>query len=167
MKKPKFYFANQTSMALQGLEVQRYIEARVLIELDNPFFDKAGVPTQEMKNILYGESNPVNQYEVTGRDINKVCEDDGIVAYFSCNELCIGTAWEMAVCRHAWGKPVYIIDEVPDKDIKKHPFPPYYGIPVFPSKEKFVDFAIAKWGQVEPKRKTNRRLKFFLLGGKK
>ncbi len=144
--KPKFYYANQTSKALQGLEVQRYLERTLNIELDNPFFDRAGNPTLEMRNILRGETNPVNHFEITGRDINKVCENDGIIAYFSSNELCIGTAWEMAVARACWGRPVYIIDEVSKKDIRKHPFPTFYGIPVFPGRYAFVEFALAKWG---------------------
>ncbi len=172
--KPIFYFANQTSMAEHGREVELYIREHVNIETINPFFSQDGTPTPEIASMLRGEKPTENPFEVTARDLNKIREVDGIIAYLSKNELCIGTAWEMAKCVEMLGKPLYIISVVNEefsyllgeveasnladgakealykwigpKSIVGHPFPIHFGVPVFTSKEEFVEWAVKRWG---------------------
>ncbi len=172
--KPVFYFANQTSMAEHGREVELFIKQNVNINTVSPFFNQDGTPTPEIASMLRGERPTENPFEVTARDLNKVREVDGIIAYLSKNELCIGTAWEMAKCVEMLGKPLYIISEVNEtfkplldeveqsnlsdtakeilykwigpKSVKSHPFPIHFGVAVFSSKEEFVEWAVKRWG---------------------
>ena len=151
-RRPRFYFTNQTVDRKNAREIELKIEDATGLELENPFYDGEA---KEVKSLDSKGTSNLSDAEIVGVDLKKIRESDGIVALVSVDKLNIGSAMEIAICAHSWGKPVYVIS--PLTWVQTHPWITYFGIKVFPNHYAFIKFAKKEWPQdlevVRPERK--------------
>lgn len=133
----KLYYTNQTIDRHIAREVELLIEKETGIELDNPFYDGDAKEVADLDT--KGTSN-MTPDEIVGRDLKRIREADGILAYMSADRN-IGSCMEIALCAN-WGKVVYIIAT---KDhIATHPWIKYYACRIFRSPEDFITWVKTK-----------------------
>lgn len=154
-RRPKFYFTNQTVDRRNAREIELKIEDATGLELENPFYDGEA---KEVRSLDSTGVSDLSDAEIVGVDLKKIRESDGIVALVSVDKLNIGSAMEMAICAHSWGKPVYVISPLPQ--VQKHPWITYFGIKVFPNHYAFIKYARAEWPVDKVEVPTGKRKKF-------
>lgn len=151
----RFYFTNQTIDRHYAREKELQIEKETGLQLENPFYDG---DAKEIDQLDKGAPTTITADEIVGMDLRKIRESRGIVALMT-SFFCIGSIMEIAICSYAFGKPVYIIDEmrlaIPPK-VKKwlfsvfrvnldeffyeHPWVKYFATERFRSCEEFVKY---------------------------
>lgn len=130
----KLYFTNQTVDRQIARTIELNIEKETGIELDNPFYDG---DAKEVKALDSTGTSDMTPDEIVGRDLKRIREADGILAYMS-NDRNIGSCMEIALCGN-WGKPVYVI--AVKENIYAHPWIKYYSCRMFKTPEEFITWA--------------------------
>lgn len=138
--KPKFYFTNQTIDRVIAREKELRIERETGIVLDNPFYDG---DAKEVRSLDATGTSDMSSDEIVGRDLKRIKDSDGIVAYMS-NDRNIGSCMEIAIASLMWGKPVYIIAVA--TNIYNHPWIKYFANRIFKTDYEFIVFAQKRWG---------------------
>lgn len=138
----KLYFTNQTIDRHKARDIELKIEQATGIELDNPFYDGDAKEAKELDGT--GKSN-LSSEEIVGRDIKKIREADGILALYT-HDRNIGSTMEVAIAAFAWGKPVYIISNMPH--VANHPWIKYFGVTVFDTPYDFIKWYVEKHNKI-------------------
>lgn len=143
-----FYFTNPTKDRHKARELQLRIEKELagVLELDNPFYDRAGTPTKEIAQLDRGERAEISEGEIIHNDLKKIRDSEGVVAWIT-----DGTSWgsisETFYSSYVLGKLTYIIfDPHTRNNINnpEHPWPKGNSTKIFGSVEAFITFAKAR-----------------------
>lgn len=134
------YFTNQTIDRKIAREQELKIEEQTGLILDNPFYDG---DQKELGALDCGGSSNLSAEEIVGRDLKKIREADGLLAYIT-NDRNIGSMMEIAIASFSWGKPVYII-ALEDR-VFNHPWIQFFANKVFHNTYEFIRFAHREWG---------------------
>lgn len=146
------YFTNQTADRHKAREIEVKIEKATGLILDNPFYEHDGTPTKEIKVMDAGEKPDMSDAEIVAADLKKIKEADALLAYFSIDRN-IGSAMEVAIASFAWGKPVFVIADLPNA--LNHPWIKYFANQVFATPYEFIQWYLKTHPKEKPKRKKN------------
>lgn len=151
MNKQIYYFTNPTKDRHKAREIQLKIEKETGLELENPFYDRAGTPTKEIAALDRGERADVSSGEIIHNDLKKIRDAFGIIAWITRN-----TSWgsisETFFSSYMLGKPTYIIfDELSrgtcsvcrasNPNNPEHPWPMGNSTKIFGNLHAFIAFA--------------------------
>jgi len=143
-----FYYTNPTKDRHKARELQLRIEKELagIVELDNPFYNRAGTPTKEIAQLDKGVKAEISAGEIIYNDLKKIRDSEGVLAWVT-GTTSWGSISETFYSSYVLGKPTYIIfDPHTRNNINnpEHPWPKGNSTKVFGSVEAFVEFAKAR-----------------------
>ena len=149
-----FYFTNPTYDRHKAREIQLKIEAETGLELVNPFYNKAGVPTKEIKALDKGDRPEVSEGEIIHNDLKLVRDHEGVIAYIT-KKTSWGSISETFYSAYVLGKPTHLIFDpdsrggcehcgITNDNNPDHPWPKGNSTRIFGSVEAFIAYAKEK-----------------------
>lgn len=149
----QFYFTNPTDDRHRAKKLQAHIEQRLegLIKLDNPFYDKNGDPTPEIRSLDRGEKTSLSENDIVEMDVDKIKENDGLIGWIT-NKTSWGSIQEASITYREMHKPVYLIFDpqtqstacecgTKNPNNPKHPWAKKHSTRIFGNVEAFVAWA--------------------------
>jgi len=141
-----FYFTNPTDDRHRSREIQLLIEKETGLVLDNPFYDKTGKPTDEIKALDNGEKPKISHNEIVDRDLEMIDNSDGLVAFIT-DKTSWGSIQECFYASRVIKRPTYIICDPKTRSKINNPNHPWVlrnSTKVFGTLEGFIAFAKEK-----------------------
>lgn len=148
---------NPTADRAKGRIILAQIEAETNLELYNPFYDRAGNPTPEVRQLDRGERSNLSAPEIVSKDLKMIVDVDGVIAWVT-NKTSWGSIQECVIAYREMHKAVYIIWDEGTRGVCEvcrgfnpntpgHPWAEEHCTRSFGTLQGFIDFAKKEWGQ--------------------
>ena len=132
----KLYLAHPFRSRVDVRKIELELEARLGIELDNPFYDVKR-PDVEAVDTNQKKAWDCDFKAVVEGDIARIEAADGIVALLN-HELSIGTIMEIVYAKMAH-KVIFVID---GRGVAGHPWVRYHAKAIFDGWEAFAEYML-------------------------